>query len=112
MKGIENGHNMEEDANDRMYMAYKDERARFGFDVTSLGELILLDGRIISHQGLLHYYRQWVGPNHNQDCATVVAARCTASECIYNGHVYNTRLQYEGTQHRDDGSQTSVLALA
>lgn len=111
MEGVENGQDVEEE-DDGMYAAYKDEIARFGFDVTPLGELILPDGRIIGHRGLLRYYRQRVGPNHNQDRAAVVAARRAAGERVFNGRVYNIRRQHEGGRHKEGGGQTGVLALA
>ncbi len=72
-----------------MYAAYQDEIAKYGFDVTPLGELVLPDGRIIGHRGLARYYKQRLplsrssGPNH-----AVAAARMAAGERIVHGRVY------------------------
>jgi pre-60S factor REI1 len=110
MEGVENANDVqEEDGNDGLYAAYKDEIANFGFGVTSLGELILPDGRIIGHRGLLRYYKQRVGHNHNQERAAVAAARRAAGERVFNGRVYNVGRQQD--RHKG-GGETSALALA
>jgi pre-60S factor REI1 len=110
MEGVDNENDVEEeDDNDGLYAAYKDEIANFGFGVTSLGELILPDGRIIGHRGLLRYYKQRVGHNHNQERAAVAAARRAAGERVFNGRVYNVGRQQD--RHKG-GGETSALALA
>mmetsp|Transcript_24167 Transcript_24167/g.26691 ORF Transcript_24167/g.26691 Transcript_24167/m.26691 type:complete len:461 (-) Transcript_24167:11-1393(-) len=71
-----------------VYDAYKDEIARFGLDVTPLGELVFPDGRIVGHRGLARYYKQRIFPSNER--AAVVAARRAAGERLYQGQVYST----------------------
>jgi len=94
---------MEEDEDgEGMYAGYEDEIAKYGFDVTPLGELVFPDGRIIGHRGLARYYKQRL--NAQQDTAAVVAARRAAGERMYNGRVYNV--------NRHEENRESALALS
>ena len=97
------GEEMDEDGDgEGMYSGYEDEIAKYGFDVTPLGELVFPDGRIVGHRGLARYYKQRINPH--QDTAAVVAARRAAGERVYNGRVYNV-------SRREDSTE-SALALA
>lgn len=73
---------------DGLYDGYQEEIAKYGFDVTPLGELILPDGRIIGHRTLSRYYRQRFRPDHEDPA--VAAARRAAGERLYRGRVYQT----------------------
>lgn len=92
----------DEEDGEGMYAGYEDEIAKYGFDVTPLGELVFPDGRIIGHRGLARYYKQRLNPH--QDTAAVVAARRAAGERMYNGRVYNVS--------RNEETKESALALA
>lgn len=80
--------NNDEDDED-MYAGYQDEIAKYGFDVTPLGELILPDGRIIGHRGLARYYKQRLNPlsRTSANPSAVSAARLAAGERIIRGRV-------------------------
>jgi pre-60S factor REI1 len=91
-----------EQDDDDLYAGYEDEIAKYGFDVTPLGELVFPDGRIIGHRGLARYYRQRHAPS--RDRAAVVAARQAAGERLYRGRVYNVQQQQQ--------SRSSALALS
>ena len=86
-----------------MYESYEDEIAKYGFDVTPLGELVFPDGRIVGHRGLARYYKQRINPT--QETAAVVAARRAAGERMYNGRVYNV-------SRREQETKESALALS
>ena len=73
---------------DSLYDGYQEEIAKYGFDVTPLGELILPDGRIIGHRTLSRYYKQHFRPS--MDDPAVTAARRAAGERLYRGRVYQT----------------------
>jgi len=90
---------MEDDDDEGMYDGYKDEIARFGFDITPLGELVFPDGRIVGHRGLSRYYKQRVFSSNER--AAVIAARKARGERLYQGQVYNVG----GT---DDHRQSSL----
>lgn len=78
----------DEKEDDGLYAAYEDEVARHGFNISSLGELIFPDGRIIGHRGLKRYYDQRFTA---EDLRTsVVAARRARGEMLHNGRVYDT----------------------
>lgn len=66
---------------------YEKEIARFGLDVTPLGELVFPDGRIVGHRALSRYYKQRLRPNPSSDA--VVAAKVAASERVFEGRVVN-----------------------
>ena len=76
----------DDDDDDDMYGGYEDEIARFGLDVSPLGELVFPDGRIIGHRGLARYYKQRAAPVN--DSSAVAAARRAAGERLYRGRVY------------------------
>jgi len=79
----------EEEYEDGVYGAYKDEIAKHGFDITPLGELVFPDGRIIGHRGLSKYYKQrFTSDGSNR--TDVRAARRAAGERLYKGQVYDT----------------------
>eukprot|EP00525_Craspedostauros_australis_P013481 CAMPEP_0198121600 /NCGR_PEP_ID=MMETSP1442-20131203/32568_1 /TAXON_ID= /ORGANISM="Craspedostauros australis, Strain CCMP3328" /LENGTH=86 /DNA_ID=CAMNT_0043780441 /DNA_START=21 /DNA_END=277 /DNA_ORIENTATION=- len=50
--------NNDDDDDEALYRGYEEEIARFGLDVTALGELVFPDGRIIGHRALKKYYDQ------------------------------------------------------
>jgi pre-60S factor REI1 len=66
---------------------YEKEIARFGLDVTPLGELVFPDGRIVGHRALRRYYNQRPRPATSNDA--VVAAQHAAGERLYEGRVVN-----------------------
>ena len=94
---------MKDEEGEGLYSGYEEEIAKYGFDVTPLGELVFPDGRIVGHRGLARYYKQRVNPN--QDRAAVVAARRAAGDRVYNGRVYNVAKQPQS-------GHTNALALA
>lgn len=77
----------EEDGDDEddMYAGYEEEVAKFGLDVTPLGELIFPDGRIVGHRTLRRYYKQRVRPVNTS--TAIVAAQRAANERLYEGRV-------------------------
>jgi len=75
------------DDDDDVYDGYEREIARFGLDVTALGELVFPDGRIVGHRALKRYYKQNHRPMRNS--TEVVAARVAAGERIHEGQVIN-----------------------
>jgi len=99
---------VDDDDNDEMglYAGYEDEIAKYGFDVTPLGELVFPDGRFVGHRGLAKYYKQRVPSQSNNNSNAVVAARRAAGERLYRGRVYNIGITETQQQHE------SSLALA
>jgi pre-60S factor REI1 len=97
---------MEDD--EGMYAGYQDEIAKYGFDVTPLGELVFPDGRIVGHRGLARYYKQRLNPN--RDTAAVVAARHAAGERMHNGRVYNINRREEHKESALTFSRAGVAA--
>lgn len=79
----------EDDKDGELYEGYKQEIARFGLDVTDLGELIFPDGRVVGHRALRRYYKQRVRPVNTN--TAVVAAQQAAGERLYQGQVINLR---------------------
>lgn len=75
------------DDEDDVYQGYEKEIARFGLDVTPLGELVFPDGRIIGHRALRRYYKQNLRPVSQS--TAIVAAKRAAGERIYDGQVVN-----------------------
>lgn len=75
------------DDEDEVMEGYEREIARFGLDVTPLGELVFPDGRIIGHRALRRYYKQ----NHRpaRTSTAIVAAKKAAGERLYDGQVIN-----------------------
>jgi pre-60S factor REI1 len=80
---------MEEDNDDEadVYEGYEKEIARFGLDVTDLGELIFPDGRVVGHRALRRYYKQRV--RRANTSVAVIAAQEAAGERLYEGRVIN-----------------------
>jgi len=78
----------DEQEEDGLYAGYEQEIARFGLDVTPLGELVFPNGRIVGHRGLARYYKQRIAPS--RDTTAVVAARHAAGERLYRGRIYQT----------------------
>ena len=72
---------------DGVFDGYEREIARFGLDVTALGELVFPDGRIIGHRALKRYYKQKHRVANNS--VSIVAARQAAGERLYDGQVVN-----------------------
>jgi pre-60S factor REI1 len=70
---------------EEVYDGYEREIAKFGLDVTPLGEIIFPDGRIIGHRALKRYYKQNIRPVNNT--RAVVAARRAAGERLHDGQV-------------------------
>eukprot|EP00980_Cylindrotheca_fusiformis_P028066 scaffold22577_cov122-Cylindrotheca_fusiformis.AAC.45 len=66
---------------------YEKEIAKFGLDVTPLGELVFPDGRVVGHRGLRRYYDQRFRQSASNDA--VVAAKHAAGERMYDGRVVN-----------------------
>lgn len=75
------------DDEEEVFQGYEREIARFGLDVTELGELVFPDGRIIGHRALKRYYKQNHRPVRNS--TAIVAARRAAGERVYDGQVVN-----------------------
>jgi len=69
------------------YRGYEKEIARFGLDITPLGELVFPDGRIVGHRALHKYYKQNIRSTATSDA--VVAARTAAGERVFEGKVVN-----------------------
>jgi pre-60S factor REI1 len=77
----------EGDDEEEMYNGYQREIARFGLDVTPLGELIFPDGRIVGHRALRKYYKQRARQASTKP--SVVAAKQAAGDRMYEGRVVN-----------------------
>jgi pre-60S factor REI1 len=77
----------QEQDEDDLFNGYKKEIARFGLDVTPLGELVFPDGRIVGHRALRRYYKQRVRPIPSS--TAIVAAKQAAGERMYEGRVVN-----------------------
>lgn len=77
----------EDEDEDEVYQGYEREIARFGLDVTPLGELVFPDGRIIGHRALNRYYKQNYRPANTS--TAIVAAKQAAGERLYEGRVVN-----------------------
>eukprot|EP00549_Striatella_unipunctata_P004304 CAMPEP_0118713392 /NCGR_PEP_ID=MMETSP0800-20121206/25484_1 /TAXON_ID=210618 ORGANISM="Striatella unipunctata, Strain CCMP2910" /NCGR_SAMPLE_ID=MMETSP0800 /ASSEMBLY_ACC=CAM_ASM_000638 /LENGTH=481 /DNA_ID=CAMNT_0006618825 /DNA_START=76 /DNA_END=1521 /DNA_ORIENTATION=- len=103
----------EEADEQQLYHGYQDEIAKFGFDVTPLGELVFPNGKIIGHRGLARYYKQRIVPDYQQERTAVVAARRAAGERIHNGRVYELQQQQQLQQQRltSTTKQQQTLAL-
>lgn len=76
-----------DDDDDDVFKSYEKEIARFGLDVTPLGELVFPDGRIIGHRALRRYYKQNLRPASQS--TAIVAAKRAAGERLYDGQVVN-----------------------
>jgi pre-60S factor REI1 len=84
---------------------YKKEIARFGLGVTSLGELVFPDGRVVGHRALRRYYNQ--RPRMARSNDAVVAAQHAAGERLYEGQVVNIGQQL--TTEKNAGSGRGIL---
>ena len=76
---------------DDVYGGYEKEIARFGLDVTPLGELVFPDGRIVGHRALRIYYKQRARPQNTS--TAIVAAKMAAGERLFDGRVVNIGMQ-------------------
>jgi pre-60S factor REI1 len=76
-----------DDEDDGLFEGYEKEIARFGLDVTPLGELVFPDGRIVGHRALRKYYKQRF--RQASSGTAIVAARQAAGERMYEGRVVN-----------------------
>mmetsp|Transcript_87825 Transcript_87825/g.131697 ORF Transcript_87825/g.131697 Transcript_87825/m.131697 type:complete len:435 (+) Transcript_87825:253-1557(+) len=74
-------------ADEDVYAEYEKEIARFGLDVTPLGELVFPDGRIVGHRALQKYYKQRARPVASS--TAIIAAKRAAGERVYQGSVVN-----------------------
>jgi pre-60S factor REI1 len=81
-------------SDDELYAAYEKEIARFGLDVTPLGELVFPDGRIVGHRALRKYYKQRARPVASS--TAIVAAKRAADERLYEGRVVNIGDPFNG----------------
>lgn len=77
-----------DDQSKEIYEGYEREIARFGLNVTALGELIFPDGRVVGHRALRRYYKQRLRPPTSNK-PSVVAAQKAAGERVYEGRVVN-----------------------
>ncbi|CAJ1943531.1 unnamed protein product [Cylindrotheca closterium] len=79
----------DDDDSAREFRGYEKEIARFGLDITPLGELVFPDGRIVGHRALHKYYKQNIRSTATNDA--VVAAKTAAGERMYEGRVVNIK---------------------
>jgi pre-60S factor REI1 len=85
----------DDDEDDNLYGGYEKEIARFGLNVTALGELVFPDGRIVGHRALQRYYKQ--RPRPTPQGTALLAAQEAAGERMYDGRVVN--IHYQSQQH-------------
>jgi pre-60S factor REI1 len=97
----------EGDNDEEMYDGFEREIARFGFDVTPLGELVFPDGRVVGHRALRRYYKQNLRTEESRSTA-VVAAQRAAGERIYGGQVININ-QYNLKSEDVQGAGKGIL---
>lgn len=84
----------DEEESDELFKGFESEIARFGLDVTPLGELVFPDGRVVGHRALRRYYKQRVRPASTG--TAVVAAQRAAGERMFAGQVINIHQQHQG----------------
>ena len=77
----------DDDEDDTLFGGFEKEIARFGLDVTPLGELVFPDGRVVGHRALQRYYKQRARPATTS--TALVAAQQAAGERMYQGRVVN-----------------------
>merc|ERR1712232_1100139 len=87
--GVEEDDDEEERDDDDEMDGFEEQIARFGFDVTPLGELVLPDGRIVGQRTLSRYYKQRLQPTSLPTNTAALTARYTAGERLYDGKVFN-----------------------
>lgn len=111
--GDEDGwEDMSEDGNgdeneEAIYDGFEREIARFGLDVTPLGELVFPDGRVVGHRALRRYYKQNLRTEAARNTA-VIAAQEAAGERIYGGQVININ-QYNMKREDVQGTGKGIL---
>jgi pre-60S factor REI1 len=78
-----------------LYDEFEKEIARFGLDVTPLGELVFSDGRVVGHRALRRYYKQNLRNERSKSTAVVAAQRASGERIIHgqlvNIHQYNLK---------------------
>lgn len=77
----------DDEGSEELFKGFEKEIARFGLDVTPLGELVFPDGRIVGHRALNRYYKQHIRPASNS--TAIVAAQRAAGERVFAGQVVN-----------------------
>ena len=105
---VSDGDNDDDDESKEIYEGYEREIARFGLDVTALGELVFPDGRVVGHRALNRYYKQRLR-SPTSDKPSVQAAQAAAGERLYDGRVIGInqhKLKHEGAAH---GSGKGIL---
>jgi pre-60S factor REI1 len=93
-------------SDEELYAAYETEIARFGLNVTPLGELVFPDGRIIGHRALRKYYNQRARPEASG--TAIVAAKRAAGERLYEGRVINIGDPFTNGQMQGSGGGVLV----
>ncbi|MGK3733889.1 MAG: pre-60S factor REI1 [Bacillariaceae sp.] len=83
---MSDGDNDDDDESKEIYEGYEREIARFGLDVTALGELVFPDGRVVGHRALHRYYKQRLRSSTSNK-PSVQAAQAAAGERLYDGRV-------------------------
>eukprot|EP00538_Stauroneis_constricta_P004537 CAMPEP_0119553504 /NCGR_PEP_ID=MMETSP1352-20130426/6242_1 /TAXON_ID=265584 /ORGANISM="Stauroneis constricta, Strain CCMP1120" /LENGTH=465 /DNA_ID=CAMNT_0007599931 /DNA_START=30 /DNA_END=1427 /DNA_ORIENTATION=- len=96
----------DDDDDDEIYGSYEEEIARFGLDVTPLGELVFPDGRIVGHRALRKYYKQRARPEPSS--VAIVAAKHAAGERMHAGQVVNIGLPVDARSH-NNGAGRGIL---
>jgi pre-60S factor REI1 len=92
---------------EEMYDGFEKEIARFGLDVTPLGELVFPDGRVVGHRALRRYYNQNLRTEASKSTA-VVAAQRASGERIFGGQVVNIH-QYNLKPNDVQGAGKGIL---
>jgi len=102
----------EDDESEELYSGYEREIARFGLDVTALGELVFPDGRVVGHRALHRYYKQKLRlPSTSTNRTAVLAAQRAAGERIYGGQVVNIN-QHDLKLEKIRGAGKGILVAA
>mmetsp|Transcript_974 Transcript_974/g.1772 ORF Transcript_974/g.1772 Transcript_974/m.1772 type:complete len:433 (+) Transcript_974:86-1384(+) len=96
-----------EEESDELYAGFEKEIARFGLDVTPLGELVFPDGRVVGHRALRRYYRQNLRSAESRNTA-VVAAQRASGERLIGGQVVNIN-QYNMKHDDVKGAGKGIL---
>lgn len=86
----ENNQDDGHDDSEEILTGFEKEIARFGLNVTDLGELIFPDGRVVGHRALRRYYRQRLRPTSSSK-PSVVAAQKASGERLFQGRVVDIR---------------------
>jgi pre-60S factor REI1 len=104
---ISEGDEIDADQSQDLYDGFEKEIARFGLDVTPLGELVFSDGRVVGHRALRRYYKQNLRNERSKSLA-VVAAQRAAGERIFGGQVVNIN-QYNLKPDSVQGAGKGIL---